>query len=493
MTTAETVQANSPVEPSVERIGGGRMVLNYCSLIYAYLAGIASKSLVLILVARSLGVSNFGQLCFAISYVSLFLILSDLGLRDFTTTDVARNANDRSKVLEHASRVMFAKVVLCVVTLFLMVAVAVCLGYDRETVLVIVFMSVSYLLISFVQLIRSFFGGKELMHYEAIIASIEGTILVAVILSCAFLQVGLLPLVAAWAGAMAFTTLLTLAIFLVKIGRPRLTLSFSSLTIVRQSFFFGLGPYMAVLYMNLDTVFIDFFFPKDQVGLYQAAFRLVFTSVFLASNFRRLLYPLVAKMFARKRSEMDTLLGIYHKVAFAVCAPILLFFILFARQTIEFIYGAEYAGAAPVLQLLSLAFIISDLPPSWTVLPAIGQARLAFAINATGALINCILNAILIPKYGILAGAWTSVATFAVVKILIASCFYRLKLAVVKDILAYLGVVGWCLLVGILGVSYLHATHVLVLSVIYVAFYLPVAIAILGKDILSLQQLRSYT
>ena len=385
MSTSQTGKSGVSAAPSASgsapQIGGRQMFINYCSLVYAYLAGIASKSLVLILVARSLGPTSFGTLSFAISYVSLFLILADLGLRNYTTTEVARNANDRDKIMRHASRALTTKLIATACTFAMMVGIAFAAGYTKTTLIVIAFMSISYLLISAVQLVRAFFCGKELMHYEALIASVEGTLLIAVVLVCYYLEVGLLTLVAAWSGAMAVTFLLTAVVFCGKIGVPRFQWAADSLGMIRKSFFFGLGPHMAVLYMNLDTVFIKSMIDDDHAGYYQAAFRLVFTSVFLAANFMRFLYPLVTKMFkAGEKQGLQDLLGIYHRVAFAGCAPVLLFFVMFPSETIAFVYDTKYAAAAPVLRLLAIGFIIAVAAAimdcaSWSRAPALGFLR----------------------------------------------------------------------------------------------------------------------
>lgn len=495
MSTSQTGKSGVSAAPSASgsapQIGGRQMFINYCSLVYAYLAGIASKSLVLILVARSLGPTSFGTLSFAISYVSLFLILADLGLRNYTTTEVARNANDRDKIMRHASRALTTKLIATACTFAMMVGIAFAAGYTKTTLIVIAFMSISYLLISAVQLVRAFFCGKELMHYEALIASVEGTLLIAVVLVCYYLEVGLLTLVAAWSGAMAVTFLLTAIVFCGKIGVPRFQWAADSLGMIRKSFFFGLGPHMAVLYMNLDTVFIKSMIDDDHAGYYQAAFRLVFTSVFLAANFMRFLYPLVTKMFkAGEKQGLQDLLGIYHRVAFAGCAPVLLFFVMFPSETIAFVYDTKYAAAAPVLRLLAIGFIIAWLPPSWTVLPGVERPHWAFYVNAAGAGLNCILNAILIPKYGMLAGAWASIATFATVKMLIAFAYHKLDLPIANRVLSYLAVAGACLLIGLLCKSQLSNLHVVLLSVVYTTLYIPIAFLLFRSDVATIRHLR---
>ena len=76
------------------------------------------------------------------------------------------------------------------------------------------------------------------------------------------------------------------------------------------------------------------------------------------------------------------------------------------------------AESAKVLQLLATGFIIMLVPPNWNPLLAVNLAHLAFYVNAIGAVLNGTLNWILIPRYGMLAGAWTSIATLVVVKLL---------------------------------------------------------------------------
>lgn len=89
--------------------------------------------------------------------------------------------------------------------------------------------------------------------------------------------------------------------------------------------------------------------------------------------------------------------------------------VLVARPAIQFVFGAEYLGAVPVLQVLagyvvlqSVTYITSD------GLDFLGRARARAVAKGGTALGNLGLNLLLIPQYGAVGAAVATVATHSV-------------------------------------------------------------------------------
>jgi O-antigen/teichoic acid export membrane protein len=91
------------------------------------------------------------------------------------------------------------------------------------------------------------------------------------------------------------------------------------------------------------------------------------------------------------------------------------------------IQGVEYHGAAPVVPVLVLASLFQG----FFLLSSVGisiakEARYYPMITGAAAGLNIALNLWLVPRYGILAAAWTTVAGYALMALLGATISRRL-------------------------------------------------------------------
>jgi O-antigen/teichoic acid export membrane protein len=79
---------------------------------------------------------------------------------------------------------------------------------------------------------------------------------------------------------------------------------------------------------------------------------------------------------------------------------------------IELLFGSEFAGAAPALPILMGAFVVicfGYLSGNMVIVLGLQRRYLAYAL--IGLFFNVCLNLLLLPRYGFLAAAWTTLAT----------------------------------------------------------------------------------
>ena len=99
---------------------------------------------------------------------------------------------------------------------------------------------------------------------------------------------------------------------------------------------------------------------------------------------------------------------------------------LVANPAIEQIFGPDYYGAGPVLQIFSVFVIIRALDTITSdALDYLGRARSRAIAKGGAALANIILNLVLIPPYGVIGAASATVLTYGM--------YVGLELAVIAD------------------------------------------------------------
>lgn len=87
-------------------------------------------------------------------------------------------------------------------------------------------------------------------------------------------------------------------------------------------------------------------------------------------------------------------------------------FWLLANPIVSVLYGAEYLGAVPVLQILIWYLSFSQMGRIRNVwILAEGKQSILWKINLLGAVTNVAINALVIPVWGALGAAFASLVT----------------------------------------------------------------------------------
>jgi O-antigen/teichoic acid export membrane protein len=156
---------------------------------------------------------------------------------------------------------------------------------------------------------------------------------------------------------------------------------------------------------------------------------------------------------------------------------------LFAAPVIAIMAAPEYAAAASIVPIVSLAYLFFSLPPHFNV-PARLSKNTATLLPASyaAAATNVVSNVVLIPRMGPAGAAWASVVTFAVYAGVVLAVCRRIRvipypggrialvfLALLADYAVYVGAVR----AGLSGMP-LHALAALLWLIPAVLMFRPV-------------------
>ncbi|AFZ74383.1 flippase [Natronobacterium gregoryi] len=88
---------------------------------------------------------------------------------------------------------------------------------------------------------------------------------------------------------------------------------------------------------------------------------------------------------------------------------------LVADPAISLVFGVEYAGAAPVLQVLGIYVVFQSITDITTnSLDYLGRAKARAIAKGVTSVANVVLNVVLIPIYGVVGAAIATVVTFGI-------------------------------------------------------------------------------
>lgn len=174
----------------------------------------------------------------------------------------------------------------------------------------------------------------------------------------------------------------------------------------------------STVYTNLDTVMLGFMTGDETVGYYNAAVRIKSILVSIVTSLGTVLLPRAS--YYVEHGEMDRFRQITHKAlnfVFLAAVPMMVYFILFAKQGIFLLSGENYAGSVAPMQWImpTLLFIGLSNILGIQILVPLGREKVVLWSIVAGAAVDVVLNVALIPCFGASgAAAATSVAELVV-------------------------------------------------------------------------------
>lgn len=172
--------------------------------------------------------------------------------------------------------------------------------------------------------------------------------------------------------------------------------------------------YVVILAISwTDTFFLGIFRSAAEVGIYNAALPMALLVYIFPNALLALFVPVLTDLYARgDKNKFSMIYTTVTKWIFLVNLIILSILILFPKKILLTLFGADYTSGYFVLIILSVANFLYALSQTQNQsLLVYERTKTISLITAVGAGINVILNAILVPFYGILgAGTATGIA-----------------------------------------------------------------------------------
>ena len=364
--------------------------------------------LVGIWVARYLGPEQFGVFSYAIAFASLFSSIAKLGLGGIVVRDLVKEPEQRDRYLGTAFwlKLMGAILMLGIVAIAMQLS-----SSDQLTNLYILIIASGAIFQSF-EVVDFYFQSKVLSKFVSICKMTQ--LFISSLLKLYFIFTG---------AELIYFVLITLV--------DQITLSLSlyiayrfqklgsfyghfNKTIAKQLLkdswpliFSGL---VVMIYMRIDQIMIKEMLGEREVGLYSAAVRLSEVWYFIPSIITASLFPAIVsakkiseELYYTRLQRLYTLL-VWSSIAIALPMTFL------SERLVTVLYGDTYKDAAQVLMIYIWAGVFVSLGvASGAWLTSQNLQNHAFYRTFFGAIINVIMNLVLIPIYGMIGSAIATV------------------------------------------------------------------------------------
>lgn len=401
------------IQEKVAHPGVQRHSKNLGWMFFAKIGSMLITFLATAYIARNLGPTNYGELSYAISFVSLFSFMASMGIDGILHRELIKYPERRNELLGSAIGI---RIIASVITVIITILTAFLVSPKDVSILLIVIVSLGSIAGSF-QLLGYEFQAESKSKYPSILSL--GIVLILNILKIIiiFFDQGVIYL--------ALVILLEPILYSVgyiylknKFYNDFQEIKFKSETawlILKDSFPLIFASAFYLIYARIDQVMLKNMVNAEAVGLYDSAVRLSEISYFIPQILIVSLLPTIIN--AKKTSD-----GLYYKrikklflVILLISTLISLATTMLSEKLVVIIFGAGFLGAVPILGIYVWSNIGASLNMAIQQILVVENSIKFISISAFfGMITNVALNMMLIPEYGASGAAFATLISYMI-------------------------------------------------------------------------------
>ncbi|MDJ0693022.1 flippase [Mastigocoleus sp. MO_188.B34] len=369
-------------------------------------------------IARHLGVEQYGLFNYAVAFVALFVPIANLGLDNIVIRQLVRNPENKTEILgtTFCLRLLggISSLLLAVICAFLLPQ------NDPVTIWLIVILATTTVFRAF-DTIDLWFQSQVRSKYTVIAKNIAFIIVTIFKIILITFQA---PLLAFGGAVLAELSLAALGLVIMyhfegnSLWFWRWNLS-TAQSLLKESWSLILSGLTIIIYMKIDQIMLGQIVGSSAVGIYSAAAKMSEVWYFIPTAISSSVAPKLYKfkeesetIYYRRLKQLIKLLVV---LALVIALPIT----FISGNLITLLFGQSYIAAGSILAIHVWAciFVFMGIASSpWFV--AEGLTHFSLHRTLAGAIINIILNFLLIPKYGGVGAAIATVISQAVASFL---------------------------------------------------------------------------
>lgn len=357
-----------------------------------------------VLVARIYSAEQLGELATLISaldFCSLIIIFGTDTL-SLKLLPLLKDKEDRNSFFEKInSSVITISLVLIIIFATLNII------YDFASWVIILCIAISILLYPFHNLIKFILRALH-KEFKFFISQISNqSLLVLSLLSIYFFELKL-DIIIIYAVSLAFSfflnLLLNINIFHFKVKRLSIN---GYKKLYSESFPFFLTASTGIIISKSDILLLNLFTTQEQIGYYHISIKLGFILSIFLTSINKFIGPVFSKLYHEKK--VDELLQTAKKTTFIIfllSIPPALVLVLFGENILILFFGKEFSNSyIPMIVIVMSQLVNVFFGSVGVLLDMSGNQKFVFKATLISAVVNIILNLILMPFYGIMGAA----------------------------------------------------------------------------------------
>lgn len=365
--------------------------------------------LVSILTARYLGPDNLGLINYSQAYITFFASVCNLGINSI----IIKNFEDRpSQVGTTIGTALLLRGISSFLSAAVIIGIVSIVDRNEPLTIIVTALSTIGLLFQIFESFNEWFQWQLRSKYSAL-----ATLVAYIAVSAYKILLLVRGANVKWFALSNSVEYMVLGAFLLtayqRCGGPRFSVSFDKARqLLSKSTSFILSGLMISIYASTDKLMIKQMMTQTDVGHYALASTLSVMWTFVLSAIINTMYPGIVRLYASDKGEYEKRNRQLYAIVFYLSVIISLTISLLAEPIIRLLYGKAYLPAIAPLRIVVWYTAFSCLGGArnvWVVCE--NKQKYLKYLYFSAALINVLLNLLLIPVFGTSGAAAASLIT----------------------------------------------------------------------------------
>jgi len=366
-----------------------------------------------VLLARYLGPEKFGAYNYALAFVSIFSILSSLGLNGIVIKDLVNSSDKEPEIMGTSFTLRFIGslisigLIILIVTLFNV--------SDLETLPLILLLSLSNIASAF-STINFYFESQVLSKYIVKAHLLSQLIYYILLLTLIFSNASLIFIAVAFVSQSMINSILIIYMYL---GQKQKIVAWRfngnrAKSLLSRSWPLILSSFGAIIYLKIDQIMLGQMTSNTEVGIYSVAVRFSEVWYFIPNLIVASYFPSLLKTREKNYQKYNLRLQRIYDLLMLGALSLSICMTFVSSPLINLLYGQSYENSAIILSIhiwASIFIFMRALLSKWLI--AEDLYIFSFVTHTSGAIVNFILNLFLIPHFGGIGAAIATVISYA--------------------------------------------------------------------------------
>lgn len=387
--------------------------------------------LVRVLLAKNLGIEEFGLFYAVFSFLGLLGIFKSLGF-DKALIKFIPELLHKSKFSLIKSSIIYVAIIQLITNTLVIVLIYLFSNYlsvhffhTSDANMVLKLMAIAFFIDTFVFVLKFSFQGFQKMALFAGIEVIRMLLIFVIIFIGFTLNYEILSPIVAYILApiillLIFTPILTKFVFPEFIKSKFILDKELFKRIAKYSIFVVTTGMASMMLGYTDSIVLTYFTDLKSVALYNIALPTANLLIYFARAINGILVPLTAELWTKREMKLlNAGMESLYKYSIIIIVPLAFLMFSFTDLIINVFFGKEYILAGNAMKILTIGFIFGTVNGICTYFfSGIGKPEINSKILFTAAIFDLIGNIVLIPFLGIIGAAITTSLSFVIMMIM---------------------------------------------------------------------------
>ena len=380
-----------------------------------------------ILIARYLGVSDYGIMNFAISFTGIIAITMDLGISTHIVRHIATDYDSAPKYLGNAIPL---KTIFSFFTFLLALILLILMKCDELTIQVTLLFTIQKIFASLIGLFNGSLQAVEEGKYQAIGNILLNILLLIFMIISIVGDFGLYGITLSYLIANLIVVIFQYLAMKKILSKPKFEFDKKFCKkITLYSIPFALTSFLGVVLYSVDMIMLTKMVGNYANGIYSAAYKLISVLTLFYGVYSAVVFPVMSRLYKNDKKSLVISFEKSIKYFMLLTIPLSFATILYSTDIVVFFFGQSYSQTSSVLSILIITVPLSFINAICiNLLNASHKERYVTLTYIIATTTNFILNLIIIPKYSYDGAAFTNMLSDILLTILFFYSIYNLDL-----------------------------------------------------------------